>query len=275
MKYFKYICILFAAVFIIFTSCKKDDEDTTDPVISGLEIGVGNSKVLYQGGDVHLQFEASDDTELGYYKVEIHYEGKGVASEWEYSNQWNFETGLKNSLIHHHDILVPPDADPGDYHFHLTLVDKAGNSASEEHDVEVKVPTDTTAPVISVTTIPSGSYSTGDTIRIAGNVTENDSLGGVYIALMKTSDNIPDSEIKPPCVSGGTAIAGFLHNHDFPIPDSYSFDVYLVVGQTQDNDYHVGPCDISWGTGDYYVVVKSPDKSGNVGFSQHYPITLN
>ncbi len=81
----------------------------------------------------------SDDDLLDYYQVKIHPEEdhKSASTEihWELDTVFTEISGLKNYTVHHHEIMVPTDAEHGDYHFHLSVVDKSGNVAEEERDL--------------------------------------------------------------------------------------------------------------------------------------------
>ncbi len=143
MKNITFVVIASIAILPWFSSC--DDDNATDeekPVISGLE--VGHDDTLHVGEGIHLEFEAEDNEALDYYKIEIHpeegdHEHKSTREHihWEFDSTFNEISGLKNSTVHHHKIVVPENAELGDYHFHLTLVDKAGNSESIEKEVVV------------------------------------------------------------------------------------------------------------------------------------------
>lgn len=265
---------LFIIALLLFTvvSCENDDGDNTSPEIAGFELGMSNSQIVYQGNGVHLEFEAIDNEELGYYEVEIHTEGgdlKSTLADWEFYQRWDFEEGLKNTLIHHHEILVPVDATTGTYHFHLTLVDAAGNSLVIERELEVQELQDNTAPVITIESAPeaNAAFANGATISISGSVTDDIALGGLYVGLVGVSQNLTDAE-----VTHENSIS-LLHIHDFDMPAQHTFTAGIEVGADTDNDYPE-PKPIDWQSGDYYILVKSPDAAGNVGFSAHYPVTI-
>lgn len=122
------------ALILIGVACQ--DEDNLKPVISNLEAGHNDS--IFTGEGVHLEFEVSDDDLLGYYQIKIHPEEdhKSANTEsWEFDSTFTEISGLKNCTVHHHEIMVPVDAAHGNYHFHLSVVDKSGNVAEEERDL--------------------------------------------------------------------------------------------------------------------------------------------
>jgi hypothetical protein len=263
------IYVLFSILFIV-SACSKDEDENTDevkPTISGLEIGTSNNHTLYQGGEVHLEFEAADDTELGYYEIHIHKETKSVQTEWEFEKQWHFETGLKNALVHHHEIITPEDADTGAYHFHITLVDKAGNSTSMEEDIQVAEPVGGDGPEIHVEDHPGtgASYQTGNEIVISGHIHgEMAHLAGVLIAIVDESDDLEDTD-----VSAANSIV-MLHTHEFANPEELEFNVSITVGDQEDNNFPDPNPVADWNLHDCYILIKAKDVNENWSFSEHF-----
>ena len=50
------LVVIAFATGLFLTSCEKEDE-VAKPVISGLELGIGNSHVAYIGADLHIETE--------------------------------------------------------------------------------------------------------------------------------------------------------------------------------------------------------------------------
>ena len=85
--------------------------------------------------------EVSDNETLKSYKVEIHENmsnphnhGNGLRSDSEtayfsYQNTWNDIEGLRNKKVHHHEIVIPEDVEPGAYHLIVYCADAAGNES--------------------------------------------------------------------------------------------------------------------------------------------------
>ncbi|MDR0713524.1 MAG: DUF4625 domain-containing protein [Bacteroidales bacterium] len=140
-----YICLM-ATVTVLVSSCKKDG-DTTKPVITLIE--PAEDDVLKIGGTVHFEMELEDDVALQSYKVNIHHNFDGHGHEksdeetetvpFEYDNdKWDTDiAGKKNASIHHHEISIPENATPGDYHFMVYCTDAAGNEANVVVNVEL------------------------------------------------------------------------------------------------------------------------------------------
>ena len=100
--------------------------------------------------------DLSDDVMLKSYKIDIHnnldhHSHGGTRAEGEGGVPFVFNrsydvSGKKNVHVHHHDIVIPEDATPGDYHLMVYCTDAAGNetyitrnivlstTAEEDHD---------------------------------------------------------------------------------------------------------------------------------------------
>jgi hypothetical protein len=145
--YIASICFLTICSFFFF-SC--DNGDTEKPVINLIE--PENGEALLIGGDVHFEAEFSDNEKLASYKIEIHsnFDGHthdlraGSAEEtvnFTFAQTYDL-SGKKNADVHHHDIKIPENATPGDYHLMVYCTDAAGNeshiaiSAVLSHDAE-------------------------------------------------------------------------------------------------------------------------------------------
>ena len=198
--------------------------------------------------------------------------------EWEFDSTYTGPefAGVVNPHFHKH-VEIPVYADTGHYHFHFVVTDMEGNQAEFEEEIAIKQPEDTEKPVITVNSAPSDGevFSTGDIISISGEVKDNLALGGIYVGLVRENQNLEDAEVN------AMNTITLLHTHDFDDPKVYAFDASIEVGVTQDNN--PSPSDLTkdldggdaWQSGDYYLIVKSPDKfGGGVAFSDHYKIKL-
>lgn len=131
--------IVLMVIFFFMTSCEKE-KDTQKPVIQLHEPAEGDT--LWVGQDVHFEADFSDDKELKAWKVDIHndFYGHGHKSSfsdaepWLYTHSWNFESGMRNSHVHTHDIVVPTEVNgkpiaTGPYHVMVYCTDAAGNES--------------------------------------------------------------------------------------------------------------------------------------------------
>jgi hypothetical protein len=261
----KTIAILALVILFTLNSCKRE-EPIPKPEIDLTELGLDNSKIGYIGSDLHVEADIVAEGTIESVEIEIHPE---EAQTWEFDSVYTEFSGLKNTLFHKH-IDIPATAEAGDYHFHFTVSDKEGNQTLVESEMEIQEPTDLVAPEIVIGTAPTNgqSFSTGETILITGTITDDVSLGGIYIGLVGEDQALGDAE-----VNADNTIT-LLHHHDFANPTSYTFTGSIVVGAATDNDGSPDP--ITWTPGNYYILVKCTDAfGGNWTFSSHYPVEIN
>ena len=121
------ILVIFALV--LFISC-KDEEVTPAPVISGVEIGSGNSKTVVRGKDLHLEAQLVAEGTIR--EAEVHIHGSG----WEHELRFPELTGKKNGEIHTH-IDIPAETPTGHYHVHISVTDEKGQTTEAESDLEI------------------------------------------------------------------------------------------------------------------------------------------
>jgi hypothetical protein len=278
----KYLTIIITVILSLsIMSCDKDEsDDVKPPIITTWEFGYENTGVAYAGSDLHIEAQIEAEGKVNTIQVTIHPEEEHknlMHEEWEVDTTYTKFAGVINPTFHEH-LDVPAEADTGNYHFHFIIVDMEGNVTEKEAELEVQYPTDNEAPTITVSTAPQTDeeFANGETISISGTVTDNIALGGIYIGLVRANQNLEDAEVN------AMNTITLLHTHDFPNQMEYNFDASIVVGAASDNnpdptdlagDLDGGP---AWQSGNYYLVVKSPDAfGGGVAFSQHYPIVLN
>jgi hypothetical protein len=260
------------AIMTIATSCSESTEpEVAKPVISELEVGLGNSLVAYIGSDLHLQAEIVAEGKIDLITVEIHKEdGSGDEIEATYDDY----SGLLNATLHKH-VDIPEATEAGDYHFHLTVTDQEGNSTTVEEDLTIEELVDEEAPELTISTAPTNgqSFSNGDTISISGSITDNDALGGMLVALVYEDDAIADADV----MGNNSKIIVMLHGHDFDHPDETDFTASIAVGAEYDNNTTpaVIEGDNAWKSGNYYILIRVKDGSGNWTFSSHYPLVIN
>jgi len=281
MKILKYLMatMLLSALFFA-TSCEKDDKDTQKPIIT--ISAPEENEVLYIGSEIHFEVDFSDDVELKSYKVDIHsnfdgHDHKSALTDdsvaFTFQKSWNFDAGLKNSHVHHHEIVIPSEIDgkeisQGDYHFMVYCTDAAGNESWVAAPVKILKSTDLDAPTFSNIVAPTNNqvFANGQTITISGTVSDNEHLDGLFVAIMP--EGATNEQVNPT-----DCFAVMLHEHDaVHEQQTYNFTASINVGQLQDNN--TTPKNITWTAGNYFLIVKSPDESGNVGFSTQYPIVI-
>lgn len=250
-------------------SCEKE-ESLSAPVVNNLEVGLSNSLTAFIGSDLHVEAEIVAEAQIDKIIIEIHSEDvSGEEIEVVYSEF----SGLINTTLHKH-VDIPAEMSPGSYHFHLTVVDKMGNTASVEREIELKTLEDEVAPILTVTESPANGsvFSDNEIISISGTLTDDNSLGGLFVALVYGTDNIADESI-----SGKSSnVIVMLHTHDFETPKSHTFTASIKVGAEMDNN--MTPAEITgenrWRTGEYYILIKGKDALNNSFTSNKYPVVI-
>ncbi len=123
-----------------FSACSDDDADTTKPEIQLHEPENGDSLLI--GANVHFEADFSDNEALGSYLVEIHnnFDGHGHSASTRADEPFSFKKsydlgGLRNSHVHHHDIVIPENATLGAYHLVVYCTDAAGNQSLVARDI--------------------------------------------------------------------------------------------------------------------------------------------
>lgn len=123
------ILVIFALV--LFVSC-KDEDVTAPPVISGVEIGSGetNNGKVARGGELHIEAQIVAAGTIK--EAEVHIHGAG----WEHEIDFPDLVGKKNGEIHTH-IHVPASATPGHYHVHISVTDQKGQTTEVEAELDI------------------------------------------------------------------------------------------------------------------------------------------
>ena len=104
------------------------------PVISDLEIGMNNNHKATAGGDLHLDAEIMAVGLIDKIEIDLHPEsGSGNDIEAVFTNY----AGQSNAHFHNH-IEIPATASPGEYHFHIKVIDQQGQTTSMDADVEIE-----------------------------------------------------------------------------------------------------------------------------------------
>jgi hypothetical protein len=130
----------------VFISCDDSDSDTTKPVIELYEPEEGQALKIGSEYGVHFEMDLSDDVMLKSYMIEIHSNfdhhshgksrGAGETIDFSFNKSYDI-SGKKTAHIHHHDIMIPKDATPGDYHLMVYCTDAAGNETYVARNIEL------------------------------------------------------------------------------------------------------------------------------------------
>ena len=155
MKKFYLPIMLLCALSACSSSEENKPKDMTTPEISaeGIVAIPIDCEVFRRGEVIPFNYLFKDDVELGAYNIEIHNNfdhhthsttstdcpldaKKAPVNPWVYNKDFVIPEGLR-SYTARHDIAIPTDIDPGDYHFMIRLTDRAG--WQQLHAVAVKI----------------------------------------------------------------------------------------------------------------------------------------
>jgi len=151
MKKLKFISALAMIIALAScSSCSSDDNktvvDTEKPTLN--IVAPTNEKVVHSGDDIHVEVDFYDNVELASWKIDIHWAGDGHDHQHKSVNvseddhvKWSYEkTGTlsgKNDHIHVHTDKIPANVEPGEYHFGVYVIDKAGNQQVQWIDINI------------------------------------------------------------------------------------------------------------------------------------------
>lgn len=149
MKNLKFLIIVLA---VIVAACDKAEVDNTAPIIVVEQ--PANEQEFHPEDTVSFKCLFTDDVALKSYKIDIHYGGSHEHKsasvdevEWHFEQTWSFDSGLKESLVEHSEIVIPElvehdglegEIKAGEYHFGVYCTDMAGNVNQEFIDIVIE-----------------------------------------------------------------------------------------------------------------------------------------
>ncbi len=244
---------LISLVFLI--GCLNEDPDISAPTMEVVEYiptptedsicGAIEPVVFNLRGGEEFTFDVifNDDQALSQYKVDIHNNfdchghGGGSAPSVAVPNVNNLTTDWTVLDIHSlsGDMApiiwtdkVPENVTAGNYHFHLQVIDEAGNDSpfANFHSMKIYNPLDSIAPQINIQepAIRNMAIKKGERIRFVGQVTDNRSLsdggnGVLYLAYTDLS-------------TGNTFATDKAFIFDVNVDTNYDFDFEFEIPQT-------------------------------------------
>lgn len=133
MKNLHYL-IFVLALSLLYISCQKDELQITDVRAGNHDGGVE----VIRGGTISVDFDAfAGEAALDFYHIEIHDHPSSGLIEDEYKiidddfKELSTFKGLRNAHVHEH-ITVPAEANLGEYHVVIIVVDEEGYSLDTE-----------------------------------------------------------------------------------------------------------------------------------------------
>lgn len=239
---------------VLFSACKKD-ESPAAPTITINELGHGdshsNDNKATIGASLHFIADIVADGKIDYITIEMHteeeeeHEGHDHGHEWELDTTFSGTgiTGLKNLSLHK-DLKIDASAEPGVYHFHITIVDMEGNSGSAEAEVTlIEQPQNIMVENLSIN---AGKHdlSKADSIFIISfdaSVTE-----GTLVSYSLEAHNHPAS--------------GLVADEEKLVDETFTAD---FAGKATANVEHTVVIDPAKPNGDYHVEIIITDSNGN------------
>jgi hypothetical protein len=180
---------------LALVSCKKDNDPApAKPTVKITEIGSHDSPdgKVAAGADLHLEAEIAAEGLIAKIAVEIHQEeGGSFEIEKTFGTDSKYAE-LKNADFHEH-IDIPAAAPLGEYHLHLTVTDKLGQTTTAEAELIVEA-----APVnITITGLTFGAghdfpdnriayVGTAPVIEVA-SVTAENGIDSLFVELHSES----------------------------------------------------------------------------------------
>lgn len=254
MRHFMPLMLLALAVIVSTTSC-DNDTDLTPPTFTalqwwpqpdtGLVCGTPEPTVFkVKGGDT-VAFEAlfQDDVALSQYKVDVHNNfdchGHGAGAPAGTTPPQVASQTLDWTVLHIGDLTgtsaniterlaVPTNATAGTYHFHVQVIDEAGNDdpAANYYAIQVQHPLDSLAPQLAVSAPSTNSLTLarGSSVRFQGYVTDDRSLsdGGNGLLFLTYTD----------LNSGNTFTTDQVFTFDSSVGTRYDFDFQYTPATT-------------------------------------------
>ncbi|MDR2362238.1 MAG: DUF4625 domain-containing protein [Prevotellaceae bacterium] len=120
------------------SACTDDDTKPAKPVVAITGIGShdGPEGTVKAGDELHLEADIVAEGLIARIDVEIHQEDGG-SFEIEKPYTEGAYIGVKNATFHEH-IDIPSEAPAGEYHLHLTVQDREGQTTTAEAELEIE-----------------------------------------------------------------------------------------------------------------------------------------
>lgn len=256
-------------IVLLQISCSSDDDKAENiqlPEIQSLEVGVNNNQIAYIGSDLHIEAEVFAENLIQTITVKI----SNQDNSWSLEKVYEEFAGQRNTLFHKH-IDIDSEIPAGTYKFLFNVTDQLGNEVEQEMNLELKLIEDEIPPNLNITNFPQNGtvFSLNQTIQIAGNASDNNSLSSILIALVKSENEIPNEEV----TENHENVIVIKNILDLQGNDFYGFNAQIEVGTSHDNAQNPKP--IEWQNSNYYILVIAQDLNGNKTFSNHYNFQVN
>lgn len=125
-----------------FVACKKEHEQPilSEPTISNVELGLGNSGIAVIGEDFHFEMDVVAGDRIATITINIvQRESESYTAEWRHQITWEQYKGARNTNVHKH-FDIPDDAPEGTYDFLIIVIDQNGSQLEETHTLNIYLP---------------------------------------------------------------------------------------------------------------------------------------
>lgn len=213
-------------------SCKKDRPDTIAPSVFLVRVnGAAESGTAAAGSTITFYAEIKDNVNLKQFKVDIHdaFDGHDDRNT-PYSVQYVYSIS-GTAAFETKSISIPATASSGPYHIKVTALDEAGMESNiYQYDLTV---TQTGQPVINITShnLDSLYINAGDTLNLAGTVTDDVDIDSVNIYLENPSGTNIYSQL-----NGLPGAADVLYNVSSAVTGATTSGTYILIIRASDND---------------------------------------
>lgn len=224
---------------VLNISCNKE-KDEEAPEINNMNIDDSNEEVYVPAGSgFEISAVISDNKELSQMKLDIHsnFDGHGHKNnlvEFQMIEIYDLEG---NTFNYNEVIEVPENIIAGPYHVGLFVVDKEGNEGLEE--VMNLIVTRPDAPQVNFSAPDfntSPSYSSGDTLKLYGMVTDNGHLVEIVVSLKEINGNSEvfsqDFDLTTEPQGWDMQVDG---NLNIPIVSGFTSGKYSLLIRAEDN----------------------------------------
>lgn len=239
---------------LLLVSCSEDSNDDTQDtvapqILSATLNGEDHDLSFSAGSNVQLSVEASDNSELGQLKLDIHDSfdghghGKNASSAWQHTEIIDLSGANATA---NKALTVPDPVTAGPYHMVLRLLDASGNE-SEFKEVDFLV-TNGSEPQFNISDPDFSSEvhaPKGQKLIISGNITDDIDLDEVVITIAEEEE----------------------HDHAHKMATGEIFTADIDLDGSADTSFDLSTVDIliptSAETGHYEFKISAKDSEGN------------
>ncbi len=184
------VFIFYLVLMSLNYSCKK--QDTIPPVIYHPDLQEGDQ--FTDGDTLLLHVTITDNKALTNYDYSIipdsidhlKWSGQYIISPFEYNADFAING---NTVMRNDSIFIDTGIAAGSYHLHLSAIDEAGLSTTEDISITVSSSKDLEAPTYTNSTMPD-SVRSDSVFYFSDTLTDNIRLSSLYIELIPADSKL-------------------------------------------------------------------------------------